>query len=217
MMLPSSEPPLGAADLFRFNGAEWVHEAKLMASEPVGWPYFGCRVSMNRSGTIALVGAWYESAAGPEAGAAYLFHREDAEWIEVAKLLPSQPEWAGHFGFVALSGDTAFIGAPGQDEPGIVYVFGGMTGVDCNHNGESDACDIFEGTSEDLNTNDIPDECEAMGDLNGDGRVGTADLLILLGAWGECADPCPPACTGDLDGDCRVGVMDLLGLLTNWD
>jgi len=72
------------------------------------------------------------------------------------------------------------------------------------------------GISEDLNANDIPDECEAIGDLNGDGRINVADLLLLLGAWGPCPDPCPPPCSGDLDGDCRVGVMDLLGLLMNW-
>jgi hypothetical protein len=213
---PGEATYLGAAYFFRFNGAEWVHEAKLMGSQPVDWPFFGCQLAMNPSGTIALVGAWFESAAGPEAGAAYLFHHEGAGWVEVAKLLPSEPEWGGHFGFVALSGDTAFIGAPGQDEPGIVYVFAGMTGVDCNHNGEADACDIFEGASDDLNGNGIPDECEAMGDLNGDGSINVADLLLLLAAWGDCGDPCSPPCSGDLDGDCHVGVMDLLGLLENW-
>lgn len=207
----------GAAYLFRFNGADWIHEAKFMGSDPVGTPYLGRRVAMNGSATLALIGALGDSAAGPESGAAYLFRRLGSTWIEAAKLLPSEPEWGGHFSFVALSGDTGFIGAPGQSEyPGTVYVFVGMTGVDCNHNDQPDACDIFEGISEDLNANDIPDECEAMGDLNGDGSINVADLLLLLGAWGECGDPCPPPCSGDLDGDCRVGVMDLLGLLGNW-
>jgi hypothetical protein len=208
---------VGAAYLFRFDGSEWVHDTKLMGSEPVGTPYFGHRLMINRSATIALIGAPIDSEAGPESGAAYLFHRDGSVWIEVAKLLPSEPAWGGHFGSVALSGDIGLIGAPGQSEwPGIVYMFAGMSGVDCNHNGEPDACDIFEGTSEDLNANGIPDECEAMGDLNGDGRIDTADLLLLLAAWGACPDPCPPACSGDLDADCRVGVMDLLGLLANW-
>ena len=206
----------GAAYLFRFNGAKWIHEAKFMGSEPVGTPYLGRWVAINRSATIALIGALSDSAAGPESGAAYLFRHEDLTWVEAAKLLPSEPAWGGHFGFVALSANTGFIGAPGQSEPGIVYVFAGMTGVDCNHNAEADACDIFHGISEDLNGNGIPDECETMGDLNGDGRINVADLLLLLAAWGPCQDPCPPACSGDLDGDCRVGAMDLLGLLGNW-
>ena len=55
-----------------------------------------------------------------------------------------------------------------------------------------------------------------LGDLDGDGSVGVTDLLILLGAWGPCPDPCPPSCPADLDGDCSVGVTDLLSLLGNW-
>jgi subtilisin family serine protease len=47
-------------------------------------------------------------------------------------------------------------------------------------------------------------------DLTGDGVVGTADLLELLGAWGAA---CSPA---DLDGDGVVGTADLLVLLTAW-
>ncbi len=54
----------------------------------------------------------------------------------------------------------------------------------------------------------------APADLNGDGSVGVADLLLLLGEWGQCAD-CNN-CPADLDGDCNVGVSDLLELLANW-
>ena len=55
-----------------------------------------------------------------------------------------------------------------------------------------------------------------LGDLDGDDSVGVTDLLILLGSWGPCPDPCAPACPADLDGDCLVGVPDLLTLLANW-
>jgi len=136
----------GAAYLYRFDGSEWLHAAKLMGSNPVGSPYFGRRLTINRSATIALIGAPFDSEAGPESGAAYLFHREGLAWVEIAKLLPSAPEWGGQFGAVGLSGDIGFVGAGGQSEsPGIVYMFAGMTGADCNHNGEPDACDIFDG------------------------------------------------------------------------
>ena len=118
---------------------------------------------------------------------------------------------------IALEGDTALISLPRQSEqPGTVYVFAGILGLDCNENTIADACDIFAGTSPDLNGNGIPDECEVLGDLNGDGIVNVLDLLALLGAWGVCDEPCPPSCTGDLDGDCEVGVLDLLALLANW-
>ncbi len=55
---------------------------------------------------------------------------------------------------------------------------------------------------------------EPIGDLDGDGIVGTADLILLLGAWGPC-DDCRD-CPADLDGDCAVGTSDLILLLGNW-
>ncbi|MDY7107007.1 MAG: FG-GAP-like repeat-containing protein [Planctomycetota bacterium] len=55
----------------------------------------------------------------------------------------------------------------------------------------------------------------ATGDFDGDGVVDTADLLMLLAAWGDCPDP-PEECPADLDGDGTVGTADLLILLSNW-
>ncbi len=47
--------------------------------------------------------------------------------------------------------------------------------------------------------------CSAL-DLDGDGRVGTGDLLLLLGRWGHGGGP------GDLDRDGTVGPLDLMRL-----
>jgi alkaline phosphatase len=52
-----------------------------------------------------------------------------------------------------------------------------------------------------------------LGDLDRDGAVGSADLAILLGAWGSCA---APVCAADLDGDGAVGSADLGLLLGAW-
>ncbi len=59
-----------------------------------------------------------------------------------------------------------------------------------------------------------PQSPNIPGDLDGDGSVGVADLLILLASWGPC-DDCDD-CPADLDGNCTVGVSDLLILLANW-
>ncbi len=63
----------------------------------------------------------------------------------------------------------------------------------------------------------LPNCCAS--DLDGSGRVGANDLLILLFNWGPCedCDECGgEACLGDLDCNCSVGASDLLILLADW-
>ena len=49
------------------------------------------------------------------------------------------------------------------------------------------------------------------GDLNGDGLVTSADLGLLLAAWGDC-----PGCSADLDGNDLVNGLDLGRMIANW-
>ena len=51
-------------------------------------------------------------------------------------------------------------------------------------------------------------------DIDGDGAVSAADLLLLLGAWGPCTTA--QECLADLTEDGNVGISDLLTLLANW-
>lgn len=53
----------------------------------------------------------------------------------------------------------------------------------------------------------VQSDCPA--DLDGDGNVGTTDLLELLAQWGTDG-------SADIDGDGTVGTNDLLILLANW-
>jgi predicted outer membrane repeat protein len=54
-------------------------------------------------------------------------------------------------------------------------------------------------------------EPAVIGDLNGDGIVGPADLAQLLASWGACAN-----CPADFNGDGAVGPADLAQLLAHW-
>jgi len=73
------------------------------------------------------------------------------------------------------------------------------------------AVDLWANESDsDVYYDDMSLRRPCFGDLDDDGTVGTADLLALLGAWG---DPGGPA---DVDGDGMVGTADLLALLAAW-
>ena len=80
---------------------------------------------------------------------------------------------------------------------------------DCNDNGVPDPHDIASGASEDWNGNGVPDECECLGDLDGDLEIDGADLMILIASYGLDAG-------GDLDGDGDTDLGDLAELLGNF-
>ena len=130
----------GAAWVYRRAGAAWMEEAKLVAADgagPMGMlgvgDQFGGSVALD--GDVALVGAHTDDDKGYEAGTAFVFRRVAGSWVQEAKLTASdgqgtQSLWdeADKFGWsVALDGDYALVGAPGDDdlgsESGSVYVF----------------------------------------------------------------------------------------------
>ena len=98
------------------------------------------------------------------------------------------------------------------EEVGTAFIYHGSIGVDCNLNGVADGCDIFNGTSDDLNNNGIPDECEECPeDLNNSGVVDIDDLFQVLSAWGTCDD-----CPEDLDDSGIVDIDDIFAVLAAW-
>jgi hypothetical protein len=87
-------------------------EDRLFAHDQVDNWGFGNAVALD--GDRAIVGAWRADIGGePDRGAAYVFVRQDDEWVEEAQLLAFDGAEGDRFGYsVALSGDTAVVGAP---------------------------------------------------------------------------------------------------------
>jgi hypothetical protein len=103
-------------------------EAKLTAGDAASDDQFGAAVGI--SGETAVVGAPVDdTAAGPNAGSAYVFVRSGTSWSQQAKLTASDAAVFDLFGrALAVSGDTVVIGAPSDDtdagrEAGSAYVF----------------------------------------------------------------------------------------------
>ena len=113
----------GAAYVFAFNGATWIQEAKLTASDSTSNERFGASVSL--SGKRALIGAYNDNLS---TGAAYVFVGNGTAWSQEAKLTASDGLENSFFGeHVALSGKRALIGAAttfiGTVDTGAAYIF----------------------------------------------------------------------------------------------
>ena len=61
----------GSAYAFRFDGATWIQDAKLIPLDGTELDKFGCSVSI--CGDIALIGAYSDDDNGVDSGSAYLF------------------------------------------------------------------------------------------------------------------------------------------------
>jgi hypothetical protein len=88
--------------------------------------------------------------------------------------------------------------------------------ADCNHDDVVDYGQILSGQLVDLDSNGVPDCCEAgtgccVPDFNHDGKVSGGDLGQLLLAWGP-----NPGSVEDLNGDGTVDGVDLSIIINAW-
>jgi len=75
----------GAAYVFTRSGTSWAQEIKLVPSDSEADAYFGQSCSISSDGTCAIVGAHQDDATGGgNSGAAYLFQRTYAGWVDTA-------------------------------------------------------------------------------------------------------------------------------------
>ena len=128
-----SSPP-GAAYVFRYDGASWVEEAKLLASDGEDDDQFGSAVAIE--GNTIVIGADNDDAGnwwpGSRYGSAYIFNYDGANWSQGAKIIgPAEDSIEGSSSFgasVGLSGSRVVIGQIGDDadgtNSGAAYIYG---------------------------------------------------------------------------------------------
>jgi len=212
----------GAAYVFRHVNGEWVLESKLTASDARTRDRFGSSVDI--SGHLVIVGAG-GNEVGEAEGAAYVFRREGATWIEEARLISPNPDNSGAFGgAVRIEGNLAVIGDPNLADPDGSIPIG--------------AAYLYRRVGEtwtlvtNLSVPDLPQRTDFGG------RVALSDGVVLVGAKfddeacgydGTCSntgavyafsvegtdcngngilDECDPPGTNDSDGDTVVDCID---------
>lgn len=118
----------GSAYVYVVSGTTWTQQAKLTATDGAAGDMLGYSVALN--GDTALLGAPVDAiGANLQQGSAYVFVRSGTTWSQQAKLTALDGAPGDQLGFaVALSGETAAVGANLDDEggnpdQGSVYVF----------------------------------------------------------------------------------------------
>ncbi|MCG3129632.1 MAG: hypothetical protein FLDDKLPJ_00366 [Phycisphaerae bacterium] len=114
----------GAVYVFEKTDGYWSQDATLAASDAWTTDDFGLSIAF--AGDTAIVGARRENR---DRGAAYIFEKVNGEWEEVIKLTAGNRERYAYFGWsVAVSGNTAFVGAPGSIDSSV-YIFEKVDGA----------------------------------------------------------------------------------------
>lgn len=128
---PNKNNLVGAAYVYIYSAGLWSQQQKLVRSTngtaETDRGRFGSSVSLDNSGTIAVVGA---DAKSSYAGAAYVFSKVGTSWSQKHKLTApngASQNWFGSSVSISADGGTCAVGAWLKDatrvDQGSVYVF----------------------------------------------------------------------------------------------
>lgn len=119
----------GSAYVFELQGATWVEVAKVYALDNEVSGLFGYAVAID--GERLVIGAPFQdngTTSNSNRGAAYVFERVGANWLQTQKLVANDSVNGDAFGLsIAVSGDVILVGTENHEHsPGLkgaVYVF----------------------------------------------------------------------------------------------
>ena len=179
----------GSAYIFeQEQDGTWLEKTKLTASDGATDDNFGRSVAI--LGSTALVGASGDDDNGSASGSAYIFEQQDdGSWPETAKLLASDGAVTNQLGWsVAISGTTALIGAPKDDDNGAdcgsAYIF--ETACQCPDTNGDSLVDVTDALIVIDSWGDCVPDADCPADVDGDGLVNVNDILLVISEWGAC-------------------------------
>lgn len=121
----------GSAYVYRFDGATWVAEQRLTASDGAADDFFGAALAVD--GDLIAVGANMDDDPAANSGSAYVFRFDGSAWVEEEKLTTlsgtSENDFFGSAVAVEadlVDGDVIAVAAPGENfifVSGVVYMY----------------------------------------------------------------------------------------------
>ncbi len=115
----------GAAFLYEYsaNSDAWEQTVRFEPEGLQSGDFFGSAVYLN--GDIAAISARFDSEKAEKAGAVYVFERQEGDWNQMAKLVPSDVQDWTYIGYrISGSGDRLIFSGYGNDSnTGSVYIY----------------------------------------------------------------------------------------------
>jgi hypothetical protein len=117
-----------AVRIYRRLDGEWVEESLLIDEDDtvLTTACFGCSMSIYEN--YLLIGSHGDDENGVDAGAAFVYEYANGEWVEIAKITPSDASPNQGCGNVFINEDYLMVGCASEDANGIpgsgsVYIF----------------------------------------------------------------------------------------------
>lgn len=207
----------GACFIFERTEVGWEQTAKITLNAP---PFNN--QEMGGSVTVHDGRVWVSASGNMENGTGdrgrlLVIGRQRGIWEIQQVLRASDTGFPTFWGYSPRFGPNGAVATFGVDSPvpfaewrlrfDVLAPF-----ADCNGDSESDLKGTLNGYVSDLNRDGTPDECQCLGDLNGDGATSGGDLGRILIAWGSTGYGIPE----DVNLDGAVDGEDLLPILGAW-
>lgn len=107
----------GSAYIFERTKGKWTQTQKLVAPDGKAGDRFANGVALSQD--TALISAIHHDAIGDNAGAVYVFKKQQGQWRYTSKIVASDGVPEDRFGWnVALSNKTAIIAVPHRNDKG---------------------------------------------------------------------------------------------------
>ena len=115
---PGNAENSGAVYIYEQTSGQWTQQARLTAPTPTPWEQVGFAVALSDDALVVGCPPLLNYAPPTATGHAYVFRRSGAGWTLEATLLPNGSALKLFGNAVAISGDTAVVGAPDADTAG---------------------------------------------------------------------------------------------------